>query len=433
MLALASGLPSCAQAFTFTPGGSSLAPLPSSTRAVVATRQLTTSSAEALLWRLGTSAALVSRPQQQQQQQQRHRSLRLHNSTGLGISELEIIKRLLMATFAGAAIGFERRYSERPAGLRTMALVSLGASIFTIISLGIPGDKSRMAASVASGVGFIGAGVISQNGFEDSSKSGGRRIQQVNGLTTATAIWVSAALGVSSGAGLNLLTFIGAALAVCVLRVGRFTRLLRLRRRDFANLTEKTKKALNFKPSAPSSSSSSSTPSSGSSSFTPHPAPPSTQQTLLVAGGAGGSSTLHSPPQSDSPFLVRTKAVAAAATAAATAAAAAATSSRKKRGQLRGGEEEEDDEENTLGNLGSSKFAIGVPPPSDLYETTKAGGLGSQQMNFGGGEGGAGGDMGGGGGMMFSSGGSGGDGEGPQFSAGGDLGFGDATLGGGGA
>ena len=362
---------------------------------------------------------------------------------GLGISELEIVSRLLMATFAGAAIGFERRYSERPAGLRTMALVSLGAAIFTMISLGIPGDKSRMAASVASGVGFIGAGVISQNGFEDSSKSGGRRIQQVNGLTTATAIWVSAALGVSSGAGLNLLTFIGAALAVCVLRVGRFTRLLRLRRRDFANLTEKTKKALNIKPSSStsssssfssSSSSSSFTPSSGSSSFTPRQAPPSTQQTLLVAGGAGGVSTLHSPPQSDSPFLVRTKAVAAAARAAATAAAAAATaSSRRKRGQLRGGEEEEDDEENTLGNLGSSKFAIGVPSPSDLYETTKAGGLGSQQMNFGAGDGVVGGDMGGGIGMMFSSGGSGGDGEGPQFSAGGDLGFGDATLGGGGA
>lgn len=93
---------------------------------------------------------------------------------GLGITEVEIIKRLLTATFAGAAIGFERRYSERPAGLRTMALVSLGAAIFTILSLALPGDKSRMAASVASGVGFIGAGVISQNGFEDS-KGGGRR------------------------------------------------------------------------------------------------------------------------------------------------------------------------------------------------------------------------------------------------------------------
>ena len=125
VLALASGLPSCAQAFTFASpaGASSLAPLPSSR--AVATRQLAPSSAEALMWRLGSSAsaALVSRPQQQQQQQQRHRSLRLHNSMGLGISELEIIKRLVMATFAGAAIGFERRYSERPAGLRTMAYV----------------------------------------------------------------------------------------------------------------------------------------------------------------------------------------------------------------------------------------------------------------------------------------------------------------------
>jgi len=340
---------------------------------------------------------------------------------GVGISELEIVSRLLMATFAGAAIGFERRYSERPAGLRTMALVSLGAAIFTIISLGIPGDKSRMAASVASGVGFIGAGVISQNGFEETSKSGGRRIQQVNGLTTATAIWVSAALGVSSGAGLNLLTFMGAALAVCVLRVGRLTRLLRLRRRDFASLTEKTKKALNIKVTSSSTSSPSSfTPSSGSSSFTPRQPPPSTQQTLLVAGGAGGVGTLQSPSQSDSPFLVRTKAAAAAAAAEAAAAAAAAASSRKINWQNRG-EKEDDVGEFTLGNLGSSKFGIGVPPPSDLYETTKAGGLGSQQMDFGAGYGG-GGDMGEGGGMIFSSGGGCGEGEGPPISVGGDLG-----------
>ena len=64
------------------------------------------------------------------------------------------------------------RYSERPAGLRTMALVSLGAAIFTIISLGLPGDKSRLAASVASGVGFIGAGVISQNSIDDGKGTG---------------------------------------------------------------------------------------------------------------------------------------------------------------------------------------------------------------------------------------------------------------------
>ncbi len=107
---------------------------------------------------------------------------------GLGISELEIVKRLLAATFAGAAIGFERRYSERPAGLRTMALVSLGAAIFTILSLALPGDKSRMAASVASGVGFIGAGVISQNGFEDG-KAGGRRCVHTGRRCVRVGVW----------------------------------------------------------------------------------------------------------------------------------------------------------------------------------------------------------------------------------------------------
>ncbi len=306
-----------------------------------------------------------------------------------------------MATMAGAAIGFERRYSERPAGLRTMALVSLGAAIFTIISLGIPGDKSRMAASVASGVGFIGAGVISQNGFEDSSKSGGRRIQQVNGLTTATAIWVSAALGVSSGAGLNLLTFIGAALAVCVLRVGRFTRLLRLRRRDFQKLSQTTLKAISKPPGVPVVVAQ------------PSPPPPPPKQTMLVAGGAGGA--LHSPPSSDSPYLVKTKAPPPPAA--------------RPPAQPKGVREEDSGVEEPA--LGPSKVALGVPSPNEQYVTTTANGLGSQEIDFG--DSGGSGDAGGGSMLFSSSGGEGGSVEGPQGPGVGGLGMGDVALGGGGA
>lgn len=314
---------------------------------------------EASLWRVASSLASA--------RQRRHPPLYNSAVVSLGITEVEIIKRLLMATMAGAAIGFERRYSERPAGLRTMALVSLGAAIFTIISFGIPGDRSRMAASVASGVGFIGAGVISQNGFEESSKGGGngRRIQQVNGLTTATAIWVSAALGVSSGIGLNLLTCIGAFLAVCVLRVGRFTRVLRLRRRDFQKFTESfsatSKAAAELKKQ---------------------------QQQPIVASATTGAA-LHSPPQSDSPYLVMTKAPAPPSSSS----SSKQQQQQKKKTTIRAREQEDagaDDHQ----PLGPSKT---VPPPVELYETTTAGGLGSQEIRDGGGSGG--GDAGG---MMFS-------------------------------
>lgn len=298
----------------------------------------------------------------------------MHSSalSSLGITEFEIITRLLMATFAGASIGFERRYSERPAGLRTMALVSLGAAIFTIISLGIPGDKSRMAASVASGVGFIGAGVISQNGFEDSSRSGGRRIQQVNGLTTATAIWVSAALGVSSGAGLNLLTFIGAALAVCVLRVGRFTRMIRLRRRDLASLAER---AFSLKPAAPAAK----TPIPTGASSVPASNPSTRQETLMVAGGAGGS-LLSSPPP-DSPFLVgtwRPNSSTPSASSSFRGKAPSRGASPAKRGggsskaSLKTNGCEEGDEA-----PGIHEYAAGVPGPSDLCESTSGAGMDS--------------------------------------------------------
>ncbi len=107
----------------------------------------------------------------------------------------EIIK-LLISFAAGAVIGFEREYRSKPAGLRTMILISLGSTLFTIISIRIGGDPSRMAANVITGIGFLGGGIIF------------READRVVGTTTAATIWVTAALGVCVGSGHYDLTLV---------------------------------------------------------------------------------------------------------------------------------------------------------------------------------------------------------------------------------
>ncbi|MPR32323.1 MgtC/SapB family protein [Salmonirosea aquatica] len=100
----------------------------------------------------------------------------------------EIIK-LLISFAAGAVIGFEREYRSKPAGLRTLILISLGSTLFTIISIRIGGDPSRIAANVVTGIGFLGGGIIF------------READRIVGTTTAATIWVTAALGVCVGSG----------------------------------------------------------------------------------------------------------------------------------------------------------------------------------------------------------------------------------------
>jgi putative Mg2+ transporter-C (MgtC) family protein len=107
----------------------------------------------------------------------------------------DMIVRLLWAALLGALIGAERAFHRRPAGLRTGLCVSVGASFFTILSIEIArrtGDASttRIASNIVQGIGFLGAGVILRD-------RGG-----VTGLTTAATIFVVAALGMGSGAGL---------------------------------------------------------------------------------------------------------------------------------------------------------------------------------------------------------------------------------------
>ncbi len=100
---------------------------------------------------------------------------------------------MMFALVAGSIIGNERQNSgHREAGRRTMSLISFGACLFTLIPTmaRIPADVWRMPAAIIQGVGFLGAGVVmNKNGI------------RVKGLTTAAAIWVSAAIGICFGAG----------------------------------------------------------------------------------------------------------------------------------------------------------------------------------------------------------------------------------------
>lgn len=125
-----------------------------------------------------------------------------------------------LALLAGAAIGIERESVRKPAGLRTHMLVSLGAAIFVLtgIQTGAVQESadvlSRIVQGVVAGVGFLGAGVI----FERST-SNAPEIPQIKGLTSAAAIWVSAALGVAAGCGLWLISSVGALTSLFVLWV----------------------------------------------------------------------------------------------------------------------------------------------------------------------------------------------------------------------
>ena len=102
------------------------------------------------------------------------------------------ISLVVFSILAGIFIGDERQKREKPAGLRTLVLVCLGSTIFTMTGLAFTsstGDSGRVAAQIVTGIGFLGAGVILH----------GRRL--VSGVTTAAVIWIAAAIGMTIGAG----------------------------------------------------------------------------------------------------------------------------------------------------------------------------------------------------------------------------------------
>ncbi len=132
---------------------------------------------------------------------------------------VHLVGRVALSAALGAAIGMEREWRERAAGLRTHVLVAVGSAVFTIISAygfadfyaqmhipsgvpSIPRDPGRIAAQVVSGIGFLGGGVILRSGLT------------VRGLTTAATLWATAAIGMAVGSGMYVL---GALTAAAVL------------------------------------------------------------------------------------------------------------------------------------------------------------------------------------------------------------------------
>lgn len=108
----------------------------------------------------------------------------------------EILLRLVLALALGGLIGLERQTVEKPAGFRTHILVTLGATLFTLISregfFGSGADPARIASNIVVGIGFLGAGTIWRSGVT------------VQGLTTAASLWTAAAIGTAIGAGFYL-------------------------------------------------------------------------------------------------------------------------------------------------------------------------------------------------------------------------------------
>ncbi|WP_280314150.1 MgtC/SapB family protein, partial [Nocardia wallacei] len=110
------------------------------------------------------------------------------------MTTFEMLARLATGVVLGVAIGLERQYRARMAGLRTNALVCAGATLFVLLSAhgfhGGTADPTRVAAQIVSGIGFLGAGVIMREGAS------------VRGLNTAATLWCSAAIGALAGAGM---------------------------------------------------------------------------------------------------------------------------------------------------------------------------------------------------------------------------------------
>ena len=115
--------------------------------------------------------------------------------------------RVLIAALLGAALGLEREWRGKEAGLRTNTLIAIGAALFGALSITLGGDPARIAAQVVTGIGFIGAGCIIQER--------GR----VVGLTTAATIWVVAAIGIIAGAGFPIIAFIASSMVLLTLIV----------------------------------------------------------------------------------------------------------------------------------------------------------------------------------------------------------------------
>jgi putative Mg2+ transporter-C (MgtC) family protein len=130
------------------------------------------------------------------------------------MSEITASLNLVLAFLLGGGVGFFREKERKTAGMRTHILVCLGSALLMVLSAKMmqlsPGaDPGRLAAGIATGIGFIGAGCIVQTG------SG------VRGITTAASIWVTSAIGIAAGAGFYLEAVVTALLSIAALQTIR--------------------------------------------------------------------------------------------------------------------------------------------------------------------------------------------------------------------
>lgn len=126
------------------------------------------------------------------------------------IKDLEIVFRVFIAFLIGGMIGFERERHGISAGIRTYGAISLGACVFGIVSANIVGaDPTRIAAQVATGVGFLGGGVIFRQG------------NYVSGLTTAATLWATAAIGLAIAYGMYMVGILTGILVFLLLYLPR--------------------------------------------------------------------------------------------------------------------------------------------------------------------------------------------------------------------
>lgn len=120
---------------------------------------------------------------------------------------LDMAIKLCIAVLIGGIIGAEREYHNKSAGLRTMMLICLGSTLFTMFSMEIGAHTSpdRIASNIVTGIGFVGGGVIFMGGTG------------INGVTTAATIWTTAALGMGVGAGHQYIALAGCCILIAIL------------------------------------------------------------------------------------------------------------------------------------------------------------------------------------------------------------------------
>lgn len=151
------------------------------------------------------------------------------------VTTFSSVFKLLLSLALGCCVGMERKRKGQTAGLRTFALISMGATLAMILSIYVPqeylglknGDPGRIAAQVITGIGFLGAGAIIQ------SKG------SVRGLTTAAGIWMVATIGLAVGVGMYWVSIVATALIIFILmfleqiehrmKLGGEMRIIRLR------------------------------------------------------------------------------------------------------------------------------------------------------------------------------------------------------------